>query len=410
MRRLLTALVLVLALAGLAWQTLSIPPAPAPSTPQPPAQAPPEPRPHAPALPTRSTPWTGAPGRPEFLSFLDARTNTPEFLALAARGDLVFASTVNDILALRVGKSGQVEVLGPHGTMGRAFRLEVSGDYLAAADRSGLLRLYEVSDPVKPQLVWQVSDAQPTFGMAIQGKRLYRAVGTRGLVAHAFPPQDQVGSALDLGGSARDVVALQDGRVAVGLAEGSLRIVQEMREVGRVDLTGPVVRLAVEGDRVYAALGSRGLAEVDVSKPTTPRLVSHLPTRNAALDLAVRDGLVALAEWEEVTLARSRAGALEYVAARRLTGPREDRGRPSWHGLAMAVAFVGDQLLAAEWSSLFVMDPGADAGEQPPPPIEAAARGPAPAPDFQMALLGGGTTSRDAYRGRPLFLYFFSEG
>lgn len=334
----------------------------------------------------------------------------PEFVAAAGEGPWVYLGGVRGLTTLELDPEGRLSPRGHLESVGRGHRVVLAGSRLLVSDLDGGVSLLSREVPGAPRLLERAFEPTPSFGLAVGGGRLYRAVGSRGLAVGPWPAEGRLAAppALHAVGDARDVLVTPEGAVVVGLASGGIRILRPgpggaLALEGSLKLPGKVSRLALTGSDLLVALGSDGLARVDLARPGRPALLARLDLPFPALDLAVAGDRVAVAGWAGVARLRleGRGVALEAAGPLHL---RDMRGMP---GLVMSALWSGRHLLAVEWGSVFVLQ--ADGGrvvEEPPasPAMSASA------PAFDLARIGGGRVRLADYRGRPLFLYFFAEG
>ena len=183
--------------------------------------------------------------------------------------------------------------------------LAARGTRLYIATGESGLRAYDLTTPATPQSVWQWSvpgvavlrmalDQQFAYTGNLQELQVLQLSGSSAptMIDDFTLPSD----VLDL--------AAADGYLYVATNLSGVRILDNsvpgaMVEVASIDV-GPTYAnsVAVEGDRLYIAADEfSGLFVYDISNPATPIFVEQRNTSGAARKVAVRNGVVALAEY-----------------------------------------------------------------------------------------------------------------
>jgi len=155
------------------------------------------------------------------------------------------------------------------------------------------------------QLVAEIGGA--TEAVALEGDTVYLGVGGRVMVFDVAHPAslDLIGESEWVDDGVRDLQSVE-GRLFVLGSSGTLHVLdtgtrEQPREVGSVTLSGTPRRMEAVGELLYVACGDAGLAIVDVSDATLPRVLSQAGTRLPVRDVAVRGSMAFLAEsdpWE----------------------------------------------------------------------------------------------------------------
>jgi len=400
---------LVLAVLGI-FLTRS-PRAPSASQPSQPSQSSQPPQPWQSSQPARGEALADRGGRLRAVSRYSTQVLS-EYMTAAARAPWIFLGGVGGITVLKLDEDG-VPTLATRQDAGVPYRMLLQGNVLLTADRRGGLVAHDVSQPQTPRRLWAYHAGAPVYGMAARDGTLALAAAGEGLLLMDWPRADQapqLKARHTADGDARDVAWKDDGSLVLGLAKGGLRMLRvdasgNPAVVGRLPLKGIVSRIQTRGSRVYVALGAFGLASVDVSDPDTPRLLSLLPSRHAVVDLAVHKDHVLAAEWEGIRMVRDgKSGLVASATASLADGP-------DTHAMITAAGFVGSRPFAVTWHGFHLLaldqarpDKSGAADERPPP---------APgimAPDFELPVIDASSVSLRQFRGRPVMLFFFSDG
>jgi hypothetical protein len=196
------------------------------------------------------------------------------------------------------------------------------------------LLAYDVRDPWTPIFentffangvnnVYSVSDAGNHY--------LYYSDRSDGMLVHGFPADtagvtdqaalwfvegDLAGSGYrsgilydDVGNDGNDLVIenevlyLANGIYGLSTFQlGNAHLPLEMGHLSTLALNGDALRLSVDDGIAVVALGSSGLAIIDVSDPGRPHLMSYLQPGGTSLDVEVRDGYAYVANSSKGTL------------------------------------------------------------------------------------------------------------
>ena len=253
------------------------------------------------------------------LVVLDA--GTP--LAPAFAGRITFAGEaistveyVNGVVAAG-GSANRIRIVDTHAAPPQAIAtitlpgpeyaldLAARATRLYAATGMGGLRAYDLSTPASPQLVWQWTSpdvmvlrvaVDEAFAYVGQGTVL-RVLQLNGSTAPTLVDEYTLPSSITH-------LAAADGFLHVATLSSGVRILDNrvpgsLGEVASIDV-GPTTAygVAVEGDRLYIAANEfSGLLVHDISDPTLPQFLEQRNTSGEARRVAVRNGVVALAEY-----------------------------------------------------------------------------------------------------------------
>ena len=207
---------------------------------------------------------------------------------------------------LDVSNAAAPTLRGSMKTPGQAKNVAVFGTKAVVADHMSGVDFIDVSNPAKPASMGSFFLDGYARDVVASGSLAYAVDAPAGLYVFDLSkpgPLDAVSSqqSATAPGSivVSDVPAAQGPKVAVLVGGGSLQV---------YDLTNPAAapvkaatyrtpggrpqRVALRGTQAYVADGPAGLEVVDLSTPSSPRLVGTYKTPNPARDVAVADSLV----------------------------------------------------------------------------------------------------------------------
>lgn len=203
-----------------------------------------------------------------------------------------------------------------------AFRLALAGDYIYIADYDyQSLRILDVSNPASPNPVGVYAAPYPVKAVAasntlFNGRRYAyiaeyqeKAMGsdsTLRVIDVTDPAHPSSAGVLqNVTGSAFDLAVVEGSGVRyVYLADGSLRIIDVSDPANPSETlnipaaAGSSYRgVAVSGDRAYLAYDAGGAAVYDITDLANPTQLGVIDTASQAIDVAVYDEQVYIADW-----------------------------------------------------------------------------------------------------------------
>jgi hypothetical protein len=223
-----------------------------------------------------------------------------------------FEIVIFDIVPGALRRAGQVAVGGI------VHNLAARGDMLYAATGDGGLAVVDVATPAHPELVQELPSFGYTFGVALCGDRLLTAERTGGVrvfdLTNGRTPR-QLASFHD-GRATNDVTASKDcGQVYVADGERGLLVLRLSRSGSLTELASlaipaaagqrparadaPPLKIQERDGLVYLAAADRGLLLVDVRDPRAPRLLSQLELPGETVDVRLHDSEALLAQEPE---------------------------------------------------------------------------------------------------------------
>lgn len=236
--------------------------------------------------------WRGAASTPDSARSVTVHNNT-----------LLVACGEAGVVVLDVSLSPYApQLLTVVNTPGKALRIVVSGNYAWVADKAAGVSVVDISVPASANYLTTIPTEDEALGIAKSGNYLYVADRDFGLriynVLNLYSPY-YVGG-LILPDEAIDV-ALYGSYALVADFGAGLRIIdvsspQAPWEVAHIDLPGHAERVIISGQYAYVALHDKGIALVDVLNPQNPVLEAYLESPGSAVDLALINQKIILAD------------------------------------------------------------------------------------------------------------------
>ncbi len=208
-------------------------------------------------------------------------------LIVAALGDAGIA--VFEQLAEGLALSSSLEVGGP----AHALALEDRVAYVAAGPAG--VRLVDLSDPKRPEILGDTLVDKEVLGVVAQGGLLVAAAGSDGLfIADVSDPRAPAALGSLMTGGYAFAARLVGATIYLADGWGGLRTIDASdpsrpRLLGSLATAGWARAVSVEGGLAYVAAGSQGLIVADVSDPAAPTAVGSAPLSGMqAVGIAVR--------------------------------------------------------------------------------------------------------------------------
>ncbi len=193
-----------------------------------------------------------------------------------------------------------------HGSPGQSFEgIAVNAAHLYAARHADGVEVFDLSDPLDPVTVAEVTSLTNAWDLAFKGDFALVADGIGGLA----------------------ILDVSDPTTPVHLTS--------------LPTSGAAVDVDVAGDLAVVANGSAGVDIFDISDPTDPLLVSTFNTSGLAITLDATGDLVFVADWDDVEVIDVSDPAAPTPAGWENTPMR-----------AMGLAAEGDLVVVADWSRI----------------------------------------------------------
>ncbi|MEE9269160.1 MAG: FlgD immunoglobulin-like domain containing protein [Candidatus Krumholzibacteria bacterium] len=264
--------------------------------------------------------------------------------ALVADGSFGLRSVDITDPALPVVVGGAASVLSLAGDVA------LSGDHVyASTGGSGQLEIFLIGDAANPIHLFNFDTGSETGSMVIRGDRGYLANGIAGftvldlanppvpaIVGNASTPNFAV--AADAAGDMAFVTVIATGLRTIDISNPALPVTAG----GYTDGAGGN-DIEVHGDEAYIA-SSDGLRVFDITDPTAPAPLAHLPTTTG-----VGRGVAVAGDYAVVTTGSNPPGAVLVIDVRDPANPVEVGSYPTTN--ALDVALSGDLAYVADGTS-----------------------------------------------------------
>lgn len=262
------------------------------------------------------------------------------------------------------------DVLDTQGQPMRVVAVTHHGDELGATP---FLRTLLIPDkPATAPSVFTVTDLDEVLepgvvyeGLAVANKHLFVAAHDGGLRVYEIGPEGKLSHVSTTLGFENAWNVLINGSWAyIADAAGGLKVVdisdvKQPQITTTVELPGIAKDLTVTEQTLVVSLGTAGIAILDVTNPAAPVLRSFVETYGSATSLASAEGIVHIANWNDLLSVDVRDADKPLVVASETGATTKDIPR------FLAVDVVGNTVFGGEWTGLqtFSFIPGAVAPE-----------------------------------------------
>ena len=279
------------------------------------------------------------------------RGDTPDFWEttdVVANANAVYTCTGVRSLGVHQDQGGrlrwreQVDFDGSHGSFPRCKHVALRGDRLVVVSERDELQptpfvaMLDVSEPLRPVVLHEVSDSRLLAGAALSGDRLLvTASQSVVLFDHEL---NEVASA--------PIAANRAERLPLGWLVGSLEgevhwLDEDLTILRTESVEGPVLDLLVRDEDVVVAAGSVGLVFLNEGDPLT------VDTHGTALKLDLLDtGELVVANWEDIRVYSPEG---ELLAVEALLDKVDD-------ARFLAAGAHGQRIYAGEWSGVHTLE------------------------------------------------------
>ncbi len=249
---------------------------------------------------------------------------------------------------------GRTTFAAAHPERPRCVYLDVDGDRVVVTSRrdgiqpQAFVALVDAGEPASPVVLHELATELPLEEAAWLGGRLYVAAHGSGIVVFDVEGDQLVQASVTAGfGNVARLSAVGE-RIAAGTPGGTLLLLDaDLAVLGSLELGAPILAIeALDGGRAAVALGSAGLALVDLEALSE---LGRVPTHGVAVRLqAMSEGRLLVANWSDLRLYRIDGDQLELLAVDAVFQARE---RPR----VVAAAGRGDLVVAGEWEGLHTL-------------------------------------------------------
>jgi hypothetical protein len=293
------------------------------------------------------------------IEFLDISAPVIEVEDVERIGDIVWACSNSDgLVSVDVSDPSNLQVLTQWNLASpRCDHLSIDGDRLYTAshpltdDGEGWMATVDSSDPGSPQVLDQIWADYDPEGLTVHDGELLIATVTDGLIAAAtspgWPERGRVETARAMQvRAAGDIAWVADGE------EGLIAVeISSLSRLGVLPLDGNPADLDLLDGRAVVALGGAGVALVDTSDPSAPRLLDQYDTPGSALGVSASGDLVWVADWLDLRLLRIDGDSLVDVGRQGMpletVPPPVDPNLPNF---SLGVVAWDDLALSSNWT------------------------------------------------------------
>ncbi|TKJ36921.1 hypothetical protein CEE37_14500 [candidate division LCP-89 bacterium B3_LCP] len=189
-------------------------------------------------------------------------------------------------------------------TPGYALRTLIDSDTAWVADGAMGIAVIDVTDPQVPEYITNVITVNEALSLAKDGDLLFVAEGNNGVTIYDIANLNIptiIGNVIPADTASAYDVAVVDQYALIAASEAGLRIIDiadpvNALEVAHLDLPGHAERIIVAGSMAFVALHDQGIAVVDISNPESPILSAWAETPGSAVDMALMDDKIILAD------------------------------------------------------------------------------------------------------------------
>ncbi|MEZ4266779.1 MAG: hypothetical protein R3F39_10405 [Myxococcota bacterium] len=250
--------------------------------------------------------------------------------------------------------------------------------YGANGVASGAVSTYGLEEPGKPLVRDALALVQPDAAFAdveVVESTLYLAAFDGGLMRAPIGVDGALGAAVGTGIGSHSVAVTHVGAqlALLDLDEGLVLATHNASgpvKTGALPLDGPLLDVALHNKRVAVALGSAGVAVVDISG-AAPVEVARVTPHGVAASVAIRDQALAVG---------CLSGLYLYDLS---TSPPALRGFIAAHQVILDVVWSGEHVVASDWGMVFaarpdlagvVVTPDSDRGQYVQPGVASSLR------------------------------------
>ncbi len=230
------------------------------------------------------------PTNPVYLGVMD----TPGVAhGVSVAGDVLFDADFYSLQIATISDPALPQPIGALSMPDLAFSAVAYGSYVCVGDYGAGLRVVDVTNPSIPRNVGAVDTEGLSYCVAIDGTLAYIADGnTLQIVSLSSTPTDVPMETVATPGAGNGIAARGDYAYVADYGAG-LQIVKVANIpspaiVGSVDTPGSAVGVALAGDKAIVA-DAADIVAVDVSQPTSPRILGITSTPAFAHHVAVSD-------------------------------------------------------------------------------------------------------------------------
>jgi hypothetical protein len=211
-------------------------------------------------------------------------------------GDYAYVLSMNKGLQIAViSEPENPAIIGSADMPNLAFDVDVSGGYAYVASGTKGLQVIDIEFPEKPTIIGWTDTRGYAVGVYVSGSYAYVADGHRGLkiIDVTNPENPLIVGSINTNGWAKDVYV--SGSYAY-VADGhrGLKVIditdpENPLIVGSINTNGWAKGVYVSGSYAYVADGHKGFKVIDITEPENPAIISSVETPHFAWNVSVSD-------------------------------------------------------------------------------------------------------------------------
>ena len=276
--------------------------------------------------------------------------------SLAQAGDRLFVGGRN-LHLVSITQPQEPTLIASDASGSIVTSVRAAGPWLYVTDYEDGLAIYDISGGGTPVPVSQFPTLFAALVLAYEGSQVYIGdTSGLGIYETANPERVEREIVIDLGGEASDILFADPYAYVADATQGLL--VLDVREpaspfeAGRVEVTGGLDALVLDGQLLYSTGPDVGLLILDVGDPLDPDTVSRLPFATARTALTL-DGDLALIACHD----GHGTGSIQIIDVGDPSEPQIQRDVPFFFSYPTQTVLGGQRLFASSWEDgLVVLD------------------------------------------------------
>ena len=238
---------------------------------------------------------------------------------------------------------------------GRLYAWTVGGDYAYGSGRECGIHVLDVSNPGIPEFVANYIDPEydglryehaEVSGSILflsrhqQGVELVNIAQPQYMSQIAVIPTENAWATL----TNDSLLIVADG--AAGIKIVSLESLNDLQVIATIQTNGTAKDLALSGSYLFVAVGASGVDMIDISNAREPQLIDNYNTTGYASRVSSDEFRVAVSDWDDVEVLEFSSTGLDLV------------GYKNTGGRVMALAMADGLVYSAEWEDLTIFEYG----------------------------------------------------
>jgi len=217
---------------------------------------------------------------------------------ILVKGDYAYLSADSGLYIFNIANPREIKLVSSTPMPGPLAAVDVSSNYVYAADYNQGLQIINISDPEQPKKVSELITPGFTKDIKIVGSYAYVASDTEGnqIINIANPEKPSLTFSSRLNGPAKRVEVL--GNYAyITLKGAGLQILDvtdpsHPKGVTTFKTDGDAYNMQIIGKYVFVSTMNNGIQVIDISNPKSPKTVRSFTTNGSAFDIRVNGDYV----------------------------------------------------------------------------------------------------------------------